>query len=248
MGTQAAFDLNTALDQWRSALAEQSLGRGEIQELEAHLHDTMAGLKESGALSDEEAFLVARRRLGGAEALGEQFRIAKPMLAWKWRALWMLIGVLVNWAVGSLSTIGSYGLLWLGSLIQEKSLGTDDLFRWGAALLTIRLLIWGGAGILLWKGAKSGILAKPAWVTVSTLLACLLVAAVILQVGAIEFSMWVFNTRQVRFTGAFLGMVSISTMWTPIVFLTGCSIWMCWKMKREQAVTPAAVSSNSSGF
>ena len=64
METQTRFDLNAAIESWRAALAAQSdLTTDMRRELETHLQDSIAGLRQHG-LNEEEAFLVARKRVG----------------------------------------------------------------------------------------------------------------------------------------------------------------------------------------
>lgn len=62
----ASFDLATSLAAWRRSLT--GLAPDDIAELESHLLDSMGELQKSG-LSEEEAFLIARRRLGKPEEI-----------------------------------------------------------------------------------------------------------------------------------------------------------------------------------
>lgn len=66
-------NVDEQIEQWRNGLAESELLAGsDVSELENHLRDEMGHLKTSG-LSDEETFLVARRRLGDTAALADEF-------------------------------------------------------------------------------------------------------------------------------------------------------------------------------
>ena len=96
MENQAPFDLNPALQQWRASL--QNLGdfsADELEELEGHLRESMAALHARG-LSDQEAFMIATRRLGSERQLSDEFAKAHPQRTWTERALWMVAGVLVS--------------------------------------------------------------------------------------------------------------------------------------------------------
>jgi hypothetical protein len=102
MASAGSFDLNGAIGQWRAHLTEQpALADGTVDELEAHLRDSLERLEASG-LSVEEAFLVAVRRVGTPQALGREFAKVSPQSVWLDRALWMLIGVQIWGALSGL--------------------------------------------------------------------------------------------------------------------------------------------------
>ena len=87
------FDLNEAIEAWRRELADAGdLRASDIAELETHLRDGFAELR-AGGLSEDESFLIARRRLGGEE-LVEEFAKVNPNAIWAERGKWMLLGVL----------------------------------------------------------------------------------------------------------------------------------------------------------
>jgi hypothetical protein len=107
MENQTAFELNLAIQRWRENLAQSSAFRDEnLNELESHLRDSIATL-QSGALSDEEAFVIAIKRIGSAGALEQEFGKMNRNALWLERLLWMLIGVqawmLVNGVAGSIT-------------------------------------------------------------------------------------------------------------------------------------------------
>lgn len=100
MENPTPFDLSAAVQGWRHALAQSPSFQSEnLDELEAHLHDAVAGLKARG-LSEEESFLIATRRLGQPEVLACEFGKVNIAALWRDRALWMLAGMLfftVGW-------------------------------------------------------------------------------------------------------------------------------------------------------
>ena len=56
------FDLNKAIDDWREQLARAEACLGDdVAELEEHLREEMAGLRQAG-LNEEEAFLLSTRQ------------------------------------------------------------------------------------------------------------------------------------------------------------------------------------------
>jgi hypothetical protein len=73
MEPQTRFDLNRALASWRRQLNAQSgLTADHRRELETHLWDSIADLRQCG-LNEEEAFWLARRRVGALSELGQEF-------------------------------------------------------------------------------------------------------------------------------------------------------------------------------
>lgn len=80
-----------------------------IRELECHLDDSMEKLKRCG-LNDEEAFLLAARRLGRVDALDAEFGKVDVQQMWTNRALLILLGLqgfqFVNQGSYLLGTIG----------------------------------------------------------------------------------------------------------------------------------------------
>lgn len=109
------FDLNRGLQSWREQLAVQSgLTPETRQELESHLRETMTDLRRQG-LNTEEAFWLARRRLGPPEQLGQEFAKDNPVSR-RW-ALWVATAMLGVWIIqGALA--GVSGVL---TLIELKT-------------------------------------------------------------------------------------------------------------------------------
>lgn len=86
------FNLSHAVREWRGELQQQaSLGEDAIRELDQHLAESMDALRHRG-LDEEEAFLVARHRIGPTTPLGAEFRKADPVGVWRHRILWMVAG------------------------------------------------------------------------------------------------------------------------------------------------------------
>ena len=67
------FDLNPAIQRWREQLGQSPAFRREnIDELEAHLRDSVAALQSQG-LSAEEAFMVAAKCVGKGSSITAEF-------------------------------------------------------------------------------------------------------------------------------------------------------------------------------
>jgi len=95
MENQTCFNLNDALTNWREELTSQpGVSPEAARELESHLVDAVADLQQRG-LREEEAFWLARRRLGPAENLAAEIVKADPSRIWTERVFWMVIGLIV---------------------------------------------------------------------------------------------------------------------------------------------------------
>jgi hypothetical protein len=94
MGETTMSHAEKWIEQWRAGLAgSELLGSSDVNELESHLREEMEHLKTTG-LSDEEAFLVARHRLGDTATLEQEFAKVAPHRRFAKRLSWMAIGVL----------------------------------------------------------------------------------------------------------------------------------------------------------
>lgn len=84
MSGQAVHDqIREQLAEWRAFVARRDgVSAGDVDELEDHLLATVDRLSEAG-LSPDEAFLVAVRRLGRADALAQEFAREHSDRLWK---------------------------------------------------------------------------------------------------------------------------------------------------------------------
>jgi len=144
MGTKACFDLNQTILQWRNSLAQSATIRAEeIDELESHLRDSIEHLRERG-LNEEEAFLIATRRVGSDELLTTEFAKANPSRIWRGRLCWMLMGIFLFQVLGSLPNTGATVLWrmapesinghWLGLLTVTA--------RWTSLIAPLAVFLW----------------------------------------------------------------------------------------------------------
>lgn len=75
--------LESQIGRWRQFLdRRQALGSSDSDELEGHLRDQVAELREVG-LSDDEAFLVAVKRMGDLDGLTREFAREHSDRLWK---------------------------------------------------------------------------------------------------------------------------------------------------------------------
>ena len=111
MATQTCFDLNAALENWRNELnAQPQLTPDNRRELERHLADSMAELRQRG-LNEEESFWLAQRRIGQPQLLAKEFGKACPVNVWRGRVFWAAAGMIVFWQLALIiDYIGGIGL------------------------------------------------------------------------------------------------------------------------------------------
>ena len=75
--------LEQQIDQWRQYLhRRQAIQTVDVEELEDHLREQVAGLEKAG-LSCDEAFLVAVKRMGALDALSREFAREHSERLWK---------------------------------------------------------------------------------------------------------------------------------------------------------------------
>ena len=75
--------IEAQIAQWRTYVRRrQALHGPDVEELEGHLRDQLAALTEAG-LAENEAFLVAVKRMGSLDALSREFARAHSERLWK---------------------------------------------------------------------------------------------------------------------------------------------------------------------
>lgn len=80
-------ELEAEIDRWRGYVQRrQAISSADVEELEDHLREQVADLRATG-LDDEEAFLVAIKRLGNLDAVSREFAREHSDRLWKQLAL-----------------------------------------------------------------------------------------------------------------------------------------------------------------
>jgi hypothetical protein len=74
--------LETQIGEWRSYVSRARAVNGDVEELEAHLRDQIADLAQVG-LDEDEAFLVAVKRMGDVDSLSHEFAREHSERLWK---------------------------------------------------------------------------------------------------------------------------------------------------------------------
>ncbi|HBO45475.1 MAG TPA: hypothetical protein DD670_16395 [Planctomycetaceae bacterium] len=137
------FDLERSLADWRDQLGRSGQCiDGDLAELEEHLREETAGLVRAG-LAEEEAFLIACRRLGRIDLLGAEFEKVNLRSIWVSRSSWMAFGILAYLAssVGArtVSQVVLAGGLFSG--LPSRLTGAIAAFGSLAVLLALLALI-----------------------------------------------------------------------------------------------------------
>lgn len=141
MEPETEFDLEPAIQSWRSRFTGSAIDQESLQELETHLRDSLASIQEGSGVSKEDAFAIACYRLGEARALDAEFANLEPKRIWRQRLLWMLLGAQLVQLTGSVSD-------------ALYSLGTIGwpLLRGSIRGVALHLMAYGGFSALLLYG------------------------------------------------------------------------------------------------
>jgi hypothetical protein len=159
------FDLNDQVRRWRTQLeTSPALKVEDLAELEAHLRDSIARLQTAG-LAPDEAFWVARHRLGTEDSLACEFGKVNPERVWLTWAMWAVFGSLAISTLSSLASGVGMGATLVARLIASVSdlgvlarlgnqfdiqpatlenhfLGLVSVLAYGTALLGLGLWFW----------------------------------------------------------------------------------------------------------
>ena len=139
MEKPAAFDLNRSLHEWRAQLvASPSVTRENLDELETHLRESVARLRQIG-LSEQEAWIIAEMRLGQTGALGKEFKkiqptVRKRRLSEKQFIVTLLGGFALLTAVFFYFDPPTDFLAWMDRVSEPLSLREHLFERYGLAL------------------------------------------------------------------------------------------------------------------
>ncbi|MEM8861968.1 MAG: permease prefix domain 1-containing protein [Chloroflexota bacterium] len=86
------FELNQEIEKWKDHLLHtKSLKEDDVQEIKSHLIDSVDALTQSG-LSEEEAFFVAKHRVGDVDALNSEYAKVNKGHVWLRRFIWLITG------------------------------------------------------------------------------------------------------------------------------------------------------------
>jgi hypothetical protein len=146
-------ELESQIDRWRGFVQRsRAISPADVDELEDHLREQIADRQASG-LDDEEAFLVAIKRLGNLDAVSREFAREHSDRLWKQLVLvpegsddagpppWRELAVVLALAVGAGVAVKA-GLAWING---------DEAFMRNVGLLAFPFL----AAYFAWKRRSS---------------------------------------------------------------------------------------------
>jgi hypothetical protein len=171
-----SIEIETEIASWRAFVSRQRAVAGrDVDELEAHLRDQMADLHDAG-LDDDEAFLVAVKRMGRLDDLSREF--AREHSDRLWRQLVVVseeesADVDRRWPEVLLFAVGAAIAVQVARLVAHVP--DDDPPRWllrNAGLLVVPFLIG-------WYVRRRGL----AWRAALPTLGAVLVAAAVVVNG-----------------------------------------------------------------
>lgn len=179
------FELEEQLERWKKHFTSmEGMRRGDIEELEQHVRDSIAALTSLG-LNPEEAFVLATYRVGAPGVVSREFAKVNGTYLWSHRGFWMTAGALAYVICGLL--IGA-----IVSLSQVMvSLAGGEGLAVGYMAVSITCLGWSVVAALLYRQRNQH--AGP--VVVQGLPARLIVGSVVFAVAA---------TSSIRLGGDFL--------------------------------------------
>jgi len=127
-------ELEAQIDRWRGYVQRsQAISPADVDELEDHLREQIADRQATG-LDDEEAFLVAIKRLGNLDAVSHEFAREHSERLWKQLVLvpegsdnsntppWRELAVVLSLAVGAGVAVKA-GLAWFDDAALMRNLG-----------------------------------------------------------------------------------------------------------------------------
>ncbi|MBN2271840.1 MAG: hypothetical protein JXN61_14580 [Sedimentisphaerales bacterium] len=138
------FDLNEEISKWRCGLAAfQTLEKSDIDELEGHLREEIKRLMALGLL-EQEAFYVARHRLGDTDSLAGEFAKINGSVLWSKRLFWAAVGlfgyIVASYAAQSVSA-GFVVAAWFAG-VKGYALGVLDATAQVVFFLTVVFLLY----------------------------------------------------------------------------------------------------------
>jgi hypothetical protein len=127
MEYNGCYSITEKVNDWAEGLkAKPSFTESDIEEMKGHLFDSCKSLMLKG-LSEEEAFILAKLRMGDSPELDEAFKEANQPVLQMRRSLYILAGVLVYFAAYFFILSTSKLLLLL--LLQGES-GANEAVSW----------------------------------------------------------------------------------------------------------------------
>jgi hypothetical protein len=137
--------LENLIENWRNELSAQpSFNQENLDELEDHLRMSLETMQKSG-LSEEEAFLIASRRMGSTQNLDSEYGKINTVERWTRYMRWMVTGILAFQA---------FTMIWkfAARLVSGYWLVTSQsIVSTGIVFVVLSILL----PVALWTGIKA---------------------------------------------------------------------------------------------
>jgi len=225
METSDETGLNEVIGRWRAGLANTGTMRPtDLDELEAHLRDSVAELMRAG-LSGVEAFIIAGRRLGTAGGLTTEFAKVNRHEIWLTRVLWMVGGVTVAVTVAKLSSAMANLAMLAGTQLGLKAsaLGWFALGTQWAVMLGMMAVGWFGGERLFHRLSAAVVQARAHSFLTAVVVLVALTLATGITLGSEYLTLNLVGHSEVS---SALIYRSVSGMLMPLVFWPVVVFWL----------------------
>ena len=102
------FDLDQKIEEWFLNLQQnKSISPEDAEELKSHLESSIDDLLSLG-LAKEEAFLVAKLRLGDSQMIDAEYTKVNSTFIWRRRFIWLVSGYFLFSAIPSIINIATF--------------------------------------------------------------------------------------------------------------------------------------------
>jgi hypothetical protein len=209
------FDLEAAITDWKQSLAgHESLSPDDIAELETHLRDGVSS-RNAMRLSEVEAFLIVRRRIGQPSDLDAEFAKEPSLTRWAHRGKWMCIGILALIFVRSAGGFLFQVVRLIGLPSEVDPMTLTIIYNMPAILFSWSIVLVGLFVVLRHAALLDRIVQRFARIPKSVLIG-LPVAAITALGGLMLFNLYM--TRSYGYTAFRLSFLAYE-MSPPILFL-----------------------------
>jgi len=141
-------DVENQIQQWKHALSSlDTVKDSDVREMEDHLREEIAHLRAAG-LTDQEAFLVARRRLGDLASLEEEFAKVNASERLLNRLWWMVGGVFAlmianccSQMAGQAATNASLAMKWSVNAIAVSTILSQAVVFFSVTAFSVWLIV-----------------------------------------------------------------------------------------------------------
>lgn len=211
MEPQTRFSLSSSVAEWRREMASQpGITSDQAHELESHLVESMNRLKQRG-LTEEEAFWLARRRLGRCVDIAAEITKADPSCLWRDRVCWMATALLGGHLLLTLLGFASVFVTpFIGTFILGRWFSSPDAYRWTQQALL--LVVTAGAGAIALM-AVGGYVPKPIRVVAQINWPRRKLSWVLCFLVALETALEVQSIRGINSAAQVINMIGYFPLW-----------------------------------